>query len=144
MTITYDPAHAIPRPARWEVLYRSSGPFWDGVAAGKLLLQRCTSCGRWLTPPRPMCPGCQSRDHEWVPASGHGTVHSFVTYRRSPNPAFAAPYTVVLVELEEGPRIISNVVGITPEDVAIGMAVDVVFANVADDFTLFQFRPAGQ
>lgn len=143
MTTTYHPAHDIPRPARWDVLYRSSGPFWDGIAAGKLLLQRCTSCGRWLAPPRPMCPGCQSRDHEWVPASGRGTVYSFVTYCESEHPAFVAPYTVVLVELEEGPRLISNVVGVAPEDVEIGMAVEVAYANVADDFTVFGFRPAG-
>ena len=142
MTIAYDPARDVPRPARWEVLYRSSGPFWDGVASGKLLLQRCASCARWLTPPRPMCPGCQSREHEWVQSTGRGTVHSFATYRHSPHPAFPAPHSVVLVELEEGPRLVSSVVGVAPEDIAIGQAVEVVFTHVADDFTLFQFKPA--
>ncbi|MBT4513025.1 MAG: hypothetical protein HOC20_12570 [Chloroflexi bacterium] len=66
MTVEYNPEQRIPHPAQWHVLCRSSTPFWDGVKEGKLLLQKCKSCGSFLSPPRPMCPNCQSIDQEWT------------------------------------------------------------------------------
>lgn len=142
MTVRYDPDHQVPHPALWGVLYRSSTPFWEAVKDHELKLQRCADCGQWLVPPRPMCPNCQSQQSEWVAVSGKGKVHSFVTYRESPHPAFVAPYSVVLVELDEGPRVISNPEGIAAEDLEIGMAVEVVFDDVDDALTLFKFKKA--
>lgn len=132
----------IPHPAMWGVLYRSSTPFWEAVTRHELQLQRCAECGHWLHPPRPMCPRCRSAESEWVTASGHGTIYSWVTYRESPHPAFDAPHSVVLVELDEGVRLVSNPVDIPPDDLEIGMPVEVVFEDVDDELTLFAFRRA--
>ncbi|KAA0232257.1 MAG: hypothetical protein JJLCMIEE_03299 [Acidimicrobiales bacterium] len=131
-----------PHPALWGVLYRSSTPFWEAVRRHELSLQRCAECGRWLFPPRPMCPDCRCAESEWVPVSGRGTVHSWVTYDESPHPAFAAPYSVLLVELEEGARLVSNPVDIAPDELEIGMPVRVVFRDEGDDFTVFLFERA--
>ncbi len=133
---------ATPHPALWGVLYRSSGPFWDAVSGHELKLQRCAGCQRWLVPPRPMCPGCNSMESEWVPVSGRGKVYSWVTYAESPHPGFPSPHTVVLVELDEGPRLVSNPVGITADELEIGLPVQVVYEDVSDEFTLFKFEPA--
>jgi uncharacterized OB-fold protein len=137
-----DDRMATPHPALWGVLYRSSTPFWDGVKRHELELQRCSDCHRWLVPPRPMCPSCQSADSEWVAVSGRGTVYSWVTYAESPHPGFGSPHTVVLVELDEGPRLVSNLVGIPEADLEIGLPVSVVFEDVDDDLTLFKFERA--
>lgn len=137
-----DDREPVPHPALWGVLYRSSGPFWDAVKGHELQLQRCAACHHWLVPPRPMCPQCQSMESEWVPVSGKGTVYSWVTYAESPHPAFDAPHTVVLVELEEGPRLVSNPAGITAEELEIGMPVRVVYDDVDDALTLFKFERA--
>lgn len=141
--MTVDEDHVqVPHPAKWGVLYRSSTPFWDAVLDHELRLQRCANCHHWLVPPRPMCPQCQSMESEWVPVTGRGTIHSWVTYAESPHPAFDSPHTVVLVELEEGPRVVSNTVGIAAEDLRIGMPVSVVFEDVDDTLTLFKFERA--
>ncbi len=137
-----DQGVSAPHPARWGVLYRSSGPFWDAVAEHRLCLQRCAGCQRWLVPPRPMCPGCLSAESEWVPVAGTGTIASWVTYATSPHPAFPDGHTVVLVELDEGPRLVSTVVGIPASDLAVGMPVRVTYEDVEDDFTLFTFERA--
>ena len=131
-----------PHPALWGVLYRSSTPFWEAVRSHELKLQRCADCECWLVPPRPMCPGCQSMDSEWVAVSGRGHVHSWVTYAESPHPGFDSPHTVVLVELDEGPRLVSNPVGISLDELEVGLGVQVVFEDLADDFTLFKFERA--
>jgi uncharacterized OB-fold protein len=81
-------------------------------------------------------------EQEWVTSSGKGTVHSWVTYSESPHPAFKAPYSVVLVELEEGVRLVSNMVDAKPDEIYIGMPVEVVFDDVAEDFTLPKFKKA--
>ena len=106
-----------------------SRPFWDGVAAGELRIQRCRSCESYNYYPRYLCPTCYSDDLEWTAAAGGGTVHSFTVSRRPAGPGFAAevPYIVVLVDLDEGPRMVSNIVDADPEDVAIGAAVQVEF-----------------
>jgi uncharacterized OB-fold protein len=89
-----------------------------------------------------MCPGCLSADSEWVPVSGRGTVHSWVTYTTSPHPAFTSPHTVILVELDEGPRLVSMAEGIAAEELEVGMPVDVVFDDVDEHMTLFKFMKA--
>ena len=115
--------------------------FFDGAKDGKLLIQTCSSCGALRHPPGPMCPRCQSLEWETVEASGKGTVYSFVTNHYPQVPSFDYPLNVALIELEEGVRLISNVVGIPAEDVEIGMAVEVEFTAFDDELTLPQFRP---
>ncbi len=109
-----------------------SQPFWDGVARGELLLQRCANGHRWF-PPGPLCPECWSREWTCVKASGRGTIHSFVTFRRSYHPAYRdrLPYVVAIVELEEGPRFTTRLVDVDPDDVRVGMPVTLEIAHVA-------------
>lgn len=117
--------------------------FWDGCRRGELRLQRCTGCGRWRHHPRPMCAGCGSLGYEWAHASGRGVVHTFTIVHRPTLPAFEAdlPYNVVVVALEEGVFMVSNVVDCPPEALRIGMAVEVVFAPLSAEITLPTFRP---
>jgi uncharacterized protein len=115
--------------------------FWDGVAAHRLLVQRCGDCGALRHPPRPMCPKCNSLEWDTVEASGRGEVYSFVMPQHPPYPWFEYPYIVVLVELTEGVRIVSNLCGIAPDDVTIGMAVEVFFEAFDGDVVLPLFRP---
>jgi len=116
--------------------------FWDGIRQHKLLLQRCRHCGFFLHPPRPMCPRCLSTDKEWVASEGKGAVYSWVTVvdQKTAYPGIKTPYLVVLVELVEGVRIVGNVVGIKPEEIFIGMPVEVVFEDIAQDLTLPKFK----
>lgn len=101
-------------------------PFWEALAEGRFELQRCTACGRHVFYPRLVCPHCGGGPLEWVSASGRGTVHSFTVVHRAP-PAFAAevPYVVALVDLEEGPRMMTRLLGAEPAEVHIGMPVQV-------------------
>lgn len=115
--------------------------FWNGLAAHKLLIQRCASCGRLQHPPAPMCPGCHGFEMESVEASGRGTVHSFVVAHHPPIPPFEYPNVIALVELEEGTRLVSRLAGIGPDDVRIGMPVQVEFEQVDEDLVLHRFRP---
>jgi len=114
--------------------------FWEGLVRHKLLIQRCASCRRLQHPPAPMCPGCHSFEMEAIEASGRGIVHSFVVAHHPPIPPFEYPNVIVLVELEEGTRLVSRLVGTQPDDVAIGMPVAVEFEELADDFVLHRFR----
>ncbi len=140
MTVEYASVKKIPHPATWAVVYKSSTSFWEGIKEKQLLLQRCKQCSKWLHPPRPVCPKCRSRDHEWVPLTGKGSIYSWATIHESPHPAFKSPYTVVLVEMDEGPRLVSNMIDVTPEELQIGMSVEAVFDDVAEDLTLPKFR----
>ncbi|MCA1833357.1 MAG: bifunctional MaoC family dehydratase N-terminal/OB-fold nucleic acid binding domain-containing protein [Actinomycetota bacterium] len=115
--------------------------FWDGVAQGKLLIQRCSSCGSLRHPPRPMCGACRSLDWDTVTSSGRGEVYSFVVHHYPPIPGFETPYVVALIALEEGVRIVSNVIGVEPSGVAIGLPVQVSFQAVDDSLTVPLFRP---
>ncbi|OPY67193.1 MAG: hypothetical protein A4E57_02435 [Syntrophorhabdaceae bacterium PtaU1.Bin034] len=116
--------------------------YWDGAKRHELLIRRCRSCGLHHFYPRDFCPSCFSFDVEWVKASGRGTVYSFTVCHR-PAPGFEneVPYNLVLVELEEGPRMMSNVVGCENEELRIGMRVEVVFDDVSSEVTLPRFRP---
>jgi uncharacterized protein len=120
-------------------------PFWDSLKAHAIQLQRCGACECFVYYPRPLCPSCSSDDLVWTPVSGRGVVHAFTIPHRHPNPAFGkgAPYVVALVELEEGARILSNLVAVdpTPEAVNVGMPVEIVYTNATDEITLPMFRP---
>ena len=116
--------------------------FWDGARAGKLLIQRCKGCGLLRHPPGPVCPGCHSFEWDTVEASGRGTVYSFVVMHYPEVSPFDHPNPIVLVELEEGTRLISQIVGIQPGEVRIGQAVQVEFNSFNDgELVLPQFRP---
>jgi uncharacterized OB-fold protein len=115
--------------------------FWDGANEGRLLIQRCDGCATLRHPPRPMCPNCHSLEWEVIDASGRGTVYSFVMPRHPPLPFFDDGYIVVLVELEEGVRLVSNLVDVEPDDVSIGMPVHVRFDAFDGDVVLPVFVP---
>jgi uncharacterized OB-fold protein len=133
-----------PLPAVTE----DSAGFWEGTAAGELRIQRCTNCGRLRFPPRPMCPNCNSLDHEWKPMSGRGRIWSFVVPHPPLLPAFAdlAPYNVVVVELDEDPtiRLVGNLLAtpdgqineVDPNTIRIGEQVKVVFQPAGEDVVL--------
>jgi hypothetical protein len=118
-------------------------PFFEAAHRHELVVQRCTGCGALRFPARPICSRCLSREAEWVPASGRGTVFSFAIMHQAMHPGFAAevPYAVVVIELDEGVRLLSNLVDCPTSDVRIGMPVEVVFDDVTPDVTLPKFRP---
>ncbi len=126
-----------PRPA----ITPDNAFFWDGVGERKLLIQRCT-CGRLRHPPGPMCPTCRSLEWDSVEASGRGRVYSFVVAHHPPIPPFEYPNLIALIELEEGTRLVSNLVGVVPADVRVGMPVSVEFREFDGGQILPQFRPA--
>lgn len=134
-------AREIPLPL--PVPTPTTQPFWDGAREGRLMLQRDRSTGEPFFYPRALAPGTLSDDLEWFEASGRGTVFSYTVDRRGSAPAFQAkaPYVIAIVELEEGPRITTNIVGCEIEDVHIGMPVEVAYEPVNDDITLVKFRP---
>jgi uncharacterized protein len=116
--------------------------FYDGLREHKLLIQRCTDCKTLRVPPRPMCGNCQSLSWETVESTGRGTVYSYVMPQYPPLPFFDYPYIVVLVELDEDVRIVSNLRDIDPDDVKVGIPVEVFFESFNDDdLVLHQFRP---
>jgi uncharacterized OB-fold protein len=115
--------------------------FWDGVKEHRLLIQRCSGCGTMRHPPRPMCPTCHSFEWDAAEASGEGTVFSFVMPRHPPLPGFDDGYVVALVELEEGTRLVTNLVGVEPVDVSIGMPVMVCFEEFDGGLVLPMFTP---
>lgn len=119
-------------------------PFWEAARRHELLLQRCKQCGEYRYPPGFTCPECLSDDLEWVKASGRGTIYTWTVFHKVYHPAFAAeaPYPVIAVELDEGPRMITNIAGLKPEDLEIGMPVEVVFEEMSEEITLPRFRPA--
>ncbi|MGO9343811.1 MAG: bifunctional MaoC family dehydratase N-terminal/OB-fold nucleic acid binding domain-containing protein [Acidimicrobiales bacterium] len=131
------------RPSRpMPAVTKDNSFFFEGAARGELLIQRCESCGTLRHPPRPGCPKCRSLDWGTVASSGRGAVFSFVVVHYPQVGAFDYPLPVVLVELEEGTRVISNIEGVEPADIRIGMPVEVGFARHGEALTLPVFRPA--
>ena len=118
-------------------------PYWEGAKRHELRLQRCQSCGKLWAPNSPVCPHCFSEDYEWEKVSGRGKIATWIVFHKLYHPGFAndIPYNVAFVELEEGPRIISNIVGVKNEDLSIGMPVEVVFEDVNEDITIPKFQP---
>ncbi|HTH98472.1 MAG TPA: Zn-ribbon domain-containing OB-fold protein [Stellaceae bacterium] len=121
-----------------------TAPFWSAVRQHRFMLPSCKACGRTHFYPRSLCPHCSSADLEWIEVSGTGTVYSFTLVQRAPSPAFSGqvPYVVAIVELAEGPHLMTGITGCDPKDVAIGMAVEADYLDIADA-TLPMFRPAG-
>jgi len=118
--------------------------FWEACQRHELYVQRCLACGSPRYYPRALCPACLSGDTEWVRCSGRGTVYTFTVTHQNQAPGFRdeLPYVLAYVELEEGVRLLTNIVGSPPEDVHIGMPVEVVFDDVTPAVTLPKFRAA--
>lgn len=118
-------------------------PFWEAARQHRLVVQRCRGCGRYRFPARDQCSQCLAREAEWVPVSGRGTVFSYAVMHQVYHPGFAGevPYALVVIELEEGARLLSNLVGCPVEEVRVGMPVEVVFEDVSPEVTLPKFRP---
>jgi uncharacterized OB-fold protein len=122
-------------------------PFWAAAAQQKLKIQRCKECNAWVWTPRPACVECGSENIEWTDVSGRGEVYSFTVIRqiagRGASQAFQKdiPYVVAWVDLDEGPRLISNIVGYPAENVRIGMKVAVSFEQAAKDVWIPKFKP---
>ncbi len=129
----------IPLPRPTEL----SRPHWDGCREGVLRVQRCGACGGYVFIPQPLCTHCQSDELDWVESTGRGTLYSFTTVHRPQRPEFEVPYTVAIVELDEGFHMLSNLVECEPEAMQIGMRLEVAFRRVSDEITLPMFRPAG-
>ncbi|MCB1645757.1 MAG: Zn-ribbon domain-containing OB-fold protein [Pseudomonadales bacterium] len=117
--------------------------FWDGAKAGELRLQQCNDCSAVYFPPRPFCPTCGHREVSVIRASGKGKLYSYIINHR-PHPAFDGPYSIAVVELDEGPRMMTNIVNTpqAPESLTLDMPVVVTFESMSDDISLPYFEPA--
>jgi uncharacterized OB-fold protein len=129
-----------PIPALTEL----SAPFWAAGLDGTLRLQRCSACGHIRFPLDAICPRCLSSEHEWEAMSGRGSVQTFIRFHRAYDPSWEdrVPYVVALIELEEGPVLISNVIGDGGLDVKVSDPVEVVYERISGDAALPQFRLA--
>jgi uncharacterized OB-fold protein len=134
-----EPRRPLPRPTP------ETQHFWDGARAGELRLQRCRACERAYFPPRPFCPQCGSGEVAVFRASGRATLYSYVIHHR-PMPGFTPPYAIAVVALEEGPRMMTNLVDVaqTPEALELDMALEVTFQKLDDEISLPLFRPAAR
>ena len=117
--------------------------FWEGAKRGELRLQRCRACAHTYFPPRPFCPACASRDVTVIAASGRATLYSYVI-SHLPAPGYTPPFSIAVVTLEEGPRMMCNIVDCpqTPEALVLDMPLRARFSRVSDDITLPLFAPA--
>lgn len=119
-------------------------PYWEAARRHELVLPYCRPCGAFFFYPRALCPTCLSADVEWRRVSGRGRLHTFTIVHRGPRDfPLGAPYVLAMVELEEGPRLMTNLVDVPadPASVQIGMPVEVVFFDVSDAAALPHFRP---
>lgn len=119
-------------------------PFWDGCREAKFLIRHCNACGRDHFYPRPFCPTCWSDDVAWKEASGRGTLYTYSIVHVNDLPPFAerVPYVAAVVELDEGPRVMTNIEGLAFEDLRVDMPVVVDFKAISDDVTIPVFRAA--
>ncbi len=133
-----NPEKFLPRPTPL------SQPYWDACNRQELLIQKCSDCGRHQFYPRSFCTGCGKQNPEWVRASGRGTVVTWTVVRRPVSEAYAAdtPYVIALIQLAEGPVMMSQVTGCDPERVSSGMSVEVVFQAWGEGVTLPNFAPS--
>jgi uncharacterized OB-fold protein len=129
---------AIPRPI--PEADEASFPFFAGAMEGRLMLMRCSDCHTWRLPSRQHCDACLSPNYSWEQASGRGTVRTFGIMHQRYHPGFQIPYNVTIVELEEGPRLPTNIVGTTDDQIRVGMPVVVEFER-HEDVALPKFRP---
>ena len=136
---------AAPEPASTQlrpVISHDTAFFWEGTAAGELRIQRCPSCGVLRHPPGPMCPSCGDEKPDYVVASGRGTVFSYVVHHHPPVPGKTLPFVVALVELDEGVRMLGQLIEVDPSAVSVGMPVRIALTRIDDELTMPNWRPA--
>lgn len=128
----------LPEVDKW------SGPFFAACREGRLVAQRCNASGKFFFPPAPVSPITRDKNWTWTPLSGRGTIASFVVMHQKYFKGFdeELPYPVIEVELEEGVRLLSNIVELGDRKLEVGMAVEVVFDRVTDEVTLPKFKPS--
>ncbi len=133
-----------PLPATAPARSPETEEFWAATAEGRLLLRRCDDCATFIWYPRGHCPACGSLRTSWHQASGHGTVYTFTVVHRSMLEGFrdALPYVIAYVELDEGPRILTNIVGCDPDALEVGAPVNVVFHDTGQGSAIFRFSQA--
>ena len=135
-------AASIPKPL--PAVTNETAPYWEGCKKHELRIQKCGACGNHQFYPRIICTECSSERVEWVKVSGRAKVTTFTIVRRPVSPAFAddVPYVVALVTLDEGPTMMTNIIGCPPEQVVIGMPVAVTFEDWTEDISIPKFKPA--
>lgn len=132
-----EPGRVIPTPTP------ETQHYWDGAKQGELRIQACNSCSENYFPPRPFCPKCGSRDVKVVKASGKGRLYSYII-NHLPSPGYTPPFTVAIVELEEGVRLMTNLLEVEPDPakIELDMPLEVTFEKLTDEISLPQFKPA--
>jgi uncharacterized OB-fold protein len=122
-----------------------TAPYWNAAREGRLLVQECRACRQAWHPPLPRCPHCHAADTGWRQASGDGTVYTYTVVRHPTHFAFTdkVPYVLAIIELAEGPRLVTALTGVEPDAVRAGMPVRAVFRGVAAGVSLPYFEPAG-
>lgn len=132
-----EPGRIIPTPTP------ETQHYWDGAREGELRIQACNSCGENYFPPRAFCPHCGSRDVRVVKASGKGRLYSYII-NHLPSPGYTPPFTVAIVELEEGVRLMTNLLDVEPDPakLELDMPLEVTFEKLTDEISLPQFKPA--
>lgn len=140
MTTPAEPQPALPAPV--PPVNPETREFWDATAQGRLLLKRCRDCGSVIWYPRAFCPECASLDTQWFEASGRGRIYSYTVNHRGEGAYQAsASFVLAYVELDEGPRMMTNVIGADPADLAVGLPVEVVFHDTGGNAALPRFQP---
>ncbi len=131
------PGKPIPR------VDEESKGYWEACRRHELRVQKCRSCAQLRFYPRAVCPRCMSSEVEWVLCSGQGEVYTFTVTHQNQSPGFreSLPYVLAYVELAEGVQMLTNIVDCSPDDVKIGMPVEVVFEDVSDEIAIPRFRP---
>lgn len=121
----------------------TSAPFYEGAKRHELVLARCGRCGQWRLPSREHCPDCWSTDVRYETASGRGVLYSFAVMHQQLVPGFEdlIPYHFAIVELDEGPRLVTSIVGCPVEALRVGMPVEATYDDVSEETTLIRFRP---
>ena len=119
-------------------------PFWDACRQHELRFQKCLGCNHVRWPASIICPSCYSKETEWIKAGGKGTVYTYTVYHQAFHPAFKEdiPYVTAIIELEEGPHFLSNIVGCDPAEVYCDMPVEVTWEDVDENYSLPKFKPA--
>ena len=124
------------------MINRDSQFFWDGTAAEELRVQKCNSCGELRFPPGPACPSCGDFDRGHVVTNGTGTVFSYVVHRHPPVPGKELPIVIALIDLDEGVRMVGEVVDVADDEIEIGMPLRVDWHRIDDELTLPVWRRA--
>jgi hypothetical protein len=120
-------------------------PFWEAAAEHRLVVQRCSDCEHTRHPPAPLCPECRSFESDWKELSGRGEVYTYTTVHRPIAADQQLPFVIAIIALEDsgGLRMMSNLVDVSPEDVEIGMPVELVWEDMSDELAIPRFRPRG-